>query len=93
MQIALKWNQQRKSHREQQEVPNQSSEKEKKEFFSAEAIGLLIDLWADKIKELRGARRNNHIYQEMQVILERHGLEANVEDIKNRIHNLTTRYR
>lgn len=71
----------------------ESKQRKKMVRWSVEHIGLLIDLWADKIDELRGARRNNHVYQEMQVILQRHGLEANLEDIKNRIHNLTTRYR
>nr|XP_019528036.2 uncharacterized protein LOC109400028 [Aedes albopictus] len=62
--------------------------------WSNNDIILLIELWEEKNDELRGARRNTHIYQEMLEALQRNGLNnITIEDIRNRIHNLTQKYR
>ncbi|XP_017465831.1 PREDICTED: uncharacterized protein LOC108358843 isoform X2 [Rhagoletis zephyria] len=53
----------------------------------------LIEVWSERIVELRGCRKNSHILLEMAQDLERQGYVYSVVELKNKMHNLTTRYR
>uniref|UniRef100_A0A1B0G1G4 Myb/SANT-like DNA-binding domain-containing protein n=1 Tax=Glossina morsitans morsitans TaxID=37546 RepID=A0A1B0G1G4_GLOMM len=53
----------------------------------------LLDLWAKNIEELRGPRRSGHVYLEIAKELSRHGINVFAEEVKTKIHNLTSKYR
>ncbi|XP_058455464.1 uncharacterized protein LOC131432904 [Malaya genurostris] len=61
-------------------------------WFSAQ-IQLLIEMWEDKINDLRGSRKNSHVYEEIKESFKPHNIDVSTKEIKNRIHNLTARYR
>ncbi|XP_058833065.1 uncharacterized protein LOC131690969 [Topomyia yanbarensis] len=65
----------------------------KKTVWSPSQIQLLVELWEEKIGDLRGCRKNSHVYEEMKESFKHHGIEVTTDEIKNRIHNLTARYR
>ncbi|XP_058826272.1 uncharacterized protein LOC131686126 [Topomyia yanbarensis] len=73
--------------------PERSSKKTKKNRWSAACIDLLVELWADKIADLRGNRKNNHVYQEIRHELDKRGFTVGTDEIKVRIHNLTSKYK
>ncbi|XP_054745817.1 uncharacterized protein LOC129250206 [Anastrepha obliqua] len=52
-----------------------------------------LDIWGDKAVELRGPRKNSHIYAEMAQSLVALGHEVRPVDVKYKIHNFTMKYR
>ncbi|XP_070855249.1 uncharacterized protein [Drosophila suzukii] len=54
---------------------------------------LLIDIWQENIEELRGARKNVHIYMEMAQTLMEAGFDVSCKDVRTKIENLTKKYR
>ncbi|XP_070854802.1 uncharacterized protein [Drosophila suzukii] len=54
---------------------------------------LLIDIWQENIEELRGARKNVHIYMEMAQTLMEAGFDVSYKDVRTKIENLTKMYR
>jgi len=54
---------------------------------------LLIDIWQENIEELRGARKNVHIYMEMAQTLMEAGFDVSYKDVRTKIENLTKKYR
>ncbi|XP_062551374.1 uncharacterized protein LOC134216524 [Armigeres subalbatus] len=67
--------------------------KSTRNIWSAAQMQLLFELWADKIIDLRGVRKNSHVIEEMRITFEEHGFSVPSSEIKTRIHNLTARYR
>lgn len=53
----------------------------------------LIEVWTEKMPQLRGCRKNSHILMEMASELEQLGYKYSVEELKTKMHNMTTRYR
>lgn len=64
-----------------------------KKRWSPEQIELLLELWAEKVPQLRGTRRNSHVFSEMKAELESRQCFVSAGEIKVRIHNLTSKYR
>jgi len=54
---------------------------------------LLIDIWQKNIEQLRGARKNVHVYMEMTQSLMEAGLDVCYKDVQTKIENLTKMYR
>jgi len=54
---------------------------------------LLIDIWQKNIEQLRGARKNVHVYMEMTQSLMEAGLDVSYKDVQTKIENLTKMYR
>lgn len=66
----------------------------KKKIWSNAEESVLCDIWATKIDMLRGARKNSHILEEMRLELDSIcGIIVTKDEIKTKIHNLTSRYR
>ncbi|KAI9582529.1 uncharacterized protein LOC119636965 [Glossina fuscipes] len=61
--------------------------------WKAYADEALLDLWAKNIEELRGPRRSGHAYLKMAKELGRLGIHVFAEEVKTKIHNLTSKYR
>ncbi|KAF5280699.1 hypothetical protein FQR65_LT15020 [Abscondita terminalis] len=66
--------------------------------WTNESESALLDLWEEKITDLRRQKRNSHVYTEMATQLklcfvgnELEGVEGN--DIKTKINNFTQKYR
>lgn len=59
--------------------------------WTKEATSCLIDLWEENIDELRGVRKNSHIFNEMADKLGMPGLTA--AGVRNKVENLTKKYR
>ncbi|XP_011181773.1 uncharacterized protein LOC105211822 [Zeugodacus cucurbitae] len=70
-----------------------TKKRRRRNFWDNTTEAYFVDLWAQKIDELRSDKRNTQVYQEMSVDLATHGLELSVPDIKYKIANLTTKYR
>lgn len=56
-------------------------------------IDLLLEAWEEKIQDLRGNRRNAHVLEEIRVLFKERNFTVTTAEIKNRINNLTARYR
>lgn len=53
----------------------------------------LFDLWAEKMEELRSVRKNSHILMEISAEMKKRGFVYTVEELKTKMHNMTSRYR
>ncbi|XP_055856957.1 uncharacterized protein LOC129919884 isoform X2 [Episyrphus balteatus] len=53
----------------------------------------LLELWAASEPQLRGSRKNGHIYKEMSKEFEGRPMSYSAEEIKMKLHNLTTKYK
>lgn len=67
--------------------------KSKRNPWTPDQVDLLLEMWEVKLQDLRGARKNNHVFEEMRVLFEQHGHAVTTDEIKNRVHNLTARYK
>lgn len=54
---------------------------------------MFLDLWEEKIEELRGSRKNSHVYQEMAAALQNAGFNGTWTDIRTKVDNLTRKYK
>ncbi|XP_044249574.1 uncharacterized protein [Drosophila takahashii] len=54
---------------------------------------LLVDLWQDSIAELRGPRKNSHIYLEMAQSMKEAGFNISFRDVRTKLENMTKKYR
>ncbi|XP_041450633.1 uncharacterized protein LOC111078541 [Drosophila obscura] len=55
---------------------------------------LLIDLWQENIDDLRGVRKNSHVYMEMaQTMKEGCDLDVGWTEVRTKVENLTKKYR
>lgn len=61
--------------------------------WSAQTESLLCDIWAEKNEELRGVRKNMHVYAEMCQQLFLQGFECTIDELKTKLHNLSTKYK
>jgi len=70
----------------------QPNPKQKKKKWTEMAENVLIDLWGDKIEELRGLRKNTHIYEEMGEELKIHCFDFSPQEIKTKLENFRRKY-
>ncbi|XP_017138312.1 uncharacterized protein LOC108153050 [Drosophila miranda] len=61
--------------------------------WSAALESLLIDIWQEKIEDLRGPRKNSHVYMEMAESMKEAGLELGWGEIRKKLENMTKKYR
>ncbi|XP_036341027.1 uncharacterized protein LOC118750414 [Rhagoletis pomonella] len=50
-------------------------------------------LWQQKVDDLRGPRKNSHVYQEMAAEMQMQEYDVNSSSVKIKIDNLTAEYR
>ncbi|XP_033232353.1 uncharacterized protein [Drosophila pseudoobscura] len=80
-------------------VPENSSSANKKTTaggrvkWSAALESLLTDIWQDKIEDLRGPRKNSHVYMEIAESMKEAGLELGWGEIRTKLENMTKKYR
>lgn len=65
----------------------------KRNGWSKYAEALLLEVWAEKIGDLRGIRKNSHVYAEMVEQLQNSGVDVNADGIRVKIKNFTAKYR
>jgi len=53
----------------------------------------LMDTWESHILELRGSRKNGHIYKEMSDVLRNKNHMFSPQEVQEKIHNLTNKYK
>lgn len=53
----------------------------------------LIDLWGEKLTELRSVKRNSHIYEDIAELIQTTDFIVSGKDVQIKIQNLTQRYR
>ncbi|XP_017468996.1 PREDICTED: myoneurin-like isoform X3 [Rhagoletis zephyria] len=68
-------------------------QRRKRSFWNSRAEACFVELWGEKVDELRGARKNTHVYQEMSSELAKQGCFLSAQDVKYKIANLTAKYR
>nr|XP_029723193.1 uncharacterized protein LOC109422957 isoform X1 [Aedes albopictus] len=56
-------------------------------------IHKVIDVWKENITSLRASVKNSHVYQKMCDQLKELGVVLTTEELRNRINNLTKKYR
>ncbi|XP_067128659.1 myb/SANT-like DNA-binding domain-containing protein 1 [Centruroides vittatus] len=74
----------------------EQSEKKRSENWSEEEIAILIEIWREKIDDLRRAKRNKSIYEAMaaEIRLQRPTSRARTwSEVRTKIKNLTAKYR
>lgn len=54
---------------------------------------VVIEIWKENVEALRSTTRNSHIFKKMCDKLRHHGVELTPVELKNRINNLTRKYR
>lgn len=67
--------------------------KRSRNLWSADAEEVFVMLWQQKVDDLRGPRKNSHVYQEMAAEMQMQGYEVNSSSVKIKIDNLTAKYR
>ncbi|XP_011195191.2 uncharacterized protein LOC105220452 isoform X2 [Zeugodacus cucurbitae] len=68
--------------------------KEKEEIqVNKEEVELLLSLWTEKLPQLRGIKRNSHVYKDMSMEMAAKGFIYSANEIRVKIHNLTNKYR
>ncbi|XP_036344992.1 myb/SANT-like DNA-binding domain-containing protein 1 [Rhagoletis pomonella] len=65
----------------------------KRSQWCKEEVEILLDLWEEKLPQLRGCKRNSHVYAGMAVEMATRGFLFSANEIKVNIHNLTNKYR
>ncbi|XP_036340746.1 myb/SANT-like DNA-binding domain-containing protein 1 [Rhagoletis pomonella] len=69
------------------------SAKKKKTNWSPFAEEMLLEIWEANIVDLRGARKNGHIFKQMAESLKNAGVCVSSEEVRSKINNLTGKYR
>lgn len=54
---------------------------------------IVIEVWKENVEALRSTSKNSHIYKKMCEELKAYGLALSPEELKNRLNNLTRKYR
>jgi len=54
---------------------------------------MVVDLWGDCIGDLRGTRKNFHVFMEMAEKLKSAGFIGTWSDVRTKIDNLTRKYK
>ena len=62
-------------------------------MWTEQTEGLFVDMWEEKINDLRGKRKKSHVYKEMAAELAKSGLKISPVEVKAKITNLTTKFR
>nr|XP_013102539.1 unnamed protein product [Stomoxys calcitrans] len=70
-----------------------SSAKQTRKRWSVEGEHFLLTLWVKHLEELREARKNAHVYINMAAAMSAKGYFYSREEIKTKLHNLTSKYR
>ena len=65
----------------------------KRAEWSKAAEAALLDLWAENIEDLRGIRKNSHVFAEIAQALNEAGVMMTGEEVRVKIKNLTSKYR
>lgn len=53
----------------------------------------ILDLWAERVVELRGVRKNMHIYENISEELAKLGYIYNAREVQVKLANFSQRYR
>ncbi|XP_034475533.1 uncharacterized protein LOC117782622 [Drosophila innubila] len=54
---------------------------------------MVVDLWGECIADLRGTRKNSHVFMEMAEKLKSAGFSGTWSDVRTTIDNLTRKYK
>ena len=65
----------------------------KRSGWTKAAEAMLLDMWAEKIEDLRGIRKNSHVFAEIAQAMNEAGVMMTSEEIRVKIKNLTAKYR
>ena len=61
--------------------------------WGVEETWALIRLWEDRLEDLRRAKRNGGIYEDISAALKASSYEKDKDQVHSKIENLTTTYR
>ncbi|XP_070073540.1 uncharacterized protein [Drosophila takahashii] len=53
----------------------------------------LVDLWGDHVEDLRGPRKNSHVYQMMAMIMGEQDIYVSWTEVRTKLENLTRKYK
>lgn len=65
----------------------------KRNIWGPRAEGMLMELWAERINDIRSARKNGHIYKEMAEVLQNNDVFVSAEEVKSKTQNMSSKYR
>ncbi|CAD6998948.1 unnamed protein product [Ceratitis capitata] len=69
-----------------------SKSKRKRLAWNEQSEAAILELWAERVEELRTERRNSHIYGEMANDLAKLGYNYSGRDVQVKLANFTQRY-
>ncbi|XP_055632718.1 uncharacterized protein LOC129773169 [Toxorhynchites rutilus septentrionalis] len=69
------------------------AKKRKATMLDKSGMLVVIEVWKDNILSLRSTSKNSHIYKQMCEELKGHGVILTAVELKNRINNLSRKYR
>lgn len=62
--------------------------------WTTEQTDMLLDLWEEKIEELRGSRKNSDVYKEMAAAMQKNaGFNGAWTDVRTKLDNVTRKYK
>ncbi|XP_070071088.1 uncharacterized protein [Drosophila takahashii] len=53
----------------------------------------LVDLWGDHIEDIRGPRKNSHVYQMMSMTMGEQDIDVSWTEVRTKLENLTRKYK
>lgn len=65
----------------------------KRQLWSLAAEETLIEIWKKYMPQLRATKKNNHIFKCMAEDMKELGFLLTIDELQNKIHNLTCKYR
>ncbi|XP_037943016.1 myb/SANT-like DNA-binding domain-containing protein 1 [Teleopsis dalmanni] len=67
--------------------------KRRRNAWSESAERHFLEIWEERLPQLRGARRNAHIFNEMATELQNRGFLVTSLEVQTKVHNFTQRFR
>ncbi|XP_070071910.1 uncharacterized protein [Drosophila takahashii] len=53
----------------------------------------LVDLWGDHIEDIKGPRKNSHVYQMMSMTMGEQDIAVSWTEVRTKLENLTRKYK
>ncbi|XP_018799259.1 PREDICTED: uncharacterized protein LOC108975322 isoform X2 [Bactrocera latifrons] len=67
--------------------------RKKRSTWNKEEVELFFCLWEEKLQQLRGVKRNSHVFKDKAAEMATKGHVYSANEIRVKIHNLTNKYR
>ncbi|XP_037950745.1 uncharacterized protein LOC119681583 [Teleopsis dalmanni] len=70
-----------------------NTKKRSRNSWTEGGVQLFLELWAENLPQLRGPRRNGHIFKDMAKEMCEMGYMVTASEVQRKVHNFTQRFR